>query len=93
MVFTPILLSLCAEKHFQRSHYFAKDTLTQSQIMLPCPEGEATPVSGSGLLSTKDMEIQESAQQRVMKMKGLEHLMYEERLRELGLFSLEIRLR
>lgn len=43
MVFTPILLSLCAEKDFQRSHYFAKDTLTHSQIMLLCPEGEATP--------------------------------------------------
>ena len=38
----------------------------------------------------KDMDIVKKVQKRVMKMiKALEHLSYEERLRELGPFSLE----
>ncbi|GAB0188877.1 hypothetical protein GRJ2_001353000 [Grus japonensis] len=55
------------------------------------PPGVLCPALGASV-QERDMELLERVQKRAKKMiRGLEHLSYEDRLRELGLFSLEKR--
>ena len=44
-----------------------------------------------GLLRKKNVELFEGGQRRAIKIRGLENLAYKNRMRHLGLFSLEKR--
>ena len=65
------------------------------EMMVPPLFGSCEAPSGVLCLQyRKDVELSEQVQSRATKMiRGLEHLSYEERLRELGLFGLQKSLR
>ncbi|KAK4824714.1 hypothetical protein QYF61_017940 [Mycteria americana] len=74
----------------QHPHYFPVNTLWES--FRDTPKYSKIVSGHSSTSMSRDIEVLECVQRRAMKLvKGLEQKSYEERLRELGLFSLEKR--